>query len=92
MEKILILCAIIMLVSAIFLASVASTPENYIKIPKQTHTHTKAFCNENNFCQDYIIFCHEDQLTSLSPITGAAVQFQSNWKDKRSKEIKDYTC
>jgi len=64
---------------------------NFIKIDF-THSHTKAFCNSENLCQDYEIVCNGENVVSISPITGAVVQFAENWKDPRNEEIKNRLC
>lgn len=46
---------------------------------------TKAICDDDNFCQDYEIFCDDSKLIRMSPITGAAVQFSKDWQDPRPK-------
>ncbi|MEK6925967.1 MAG: hypothetical protein AABW50_01670 [Nanoarchaeota archaeon] len=56
------------------------------------HSFTKAICDENNFCQDNLIECEKEQIKSISPITGAFVQFNKNWKDPRSLEQKEKLC
>ncbi len=57
-----------------------------------THSFTKAFCTETNFCQDFEITCKNTQLIKISPITGASVQLPSNWEDTRSIEQKNKLC
>ena len=54
----------------------------------QEYTYTKAICNKTNFCQDYEIKCRDKTLISSSPITGAVIQHNSDWKDPReNKEL-----
>lgn len=52
------------------------------------YEHTKAICNETNFCQDYIIRCNGDNLLSKTPITRAYVQHDKDWKDIRENPDK----
>jgi hypothetical protein len=47
------------------------------------YSYTKAVCDENNYCEDYIINCKGNELTRLSP-TGFSVQHNENWEDPRS--------
>jgi len=47
------------------------------------YTHTKAICNESNFCQDYEITCKGNTLIKTQPLTGAVIQHEENWKDPR---------
>ena len=74
MKKILILILI-------FLAVISIIPS---KFPKQDN-YTTAICNEQNFCQDNIIKCQDNKVISITPITGASVQFSKNWQDPRTK-------
>lgn len=53
-------------------------------------THTKAICNESNFCQDHKITCKNGTVQETSPITGATVQHPEDWKDPR--ENPDQLC
>ena len=56
------------------------------------HAWTKAICDENNFCQDYIIECNGLKPLKISPITGAAVQFDSTWQDPRNIKQRERLC
>jgi hypothetical protein len=56
------------------------------------NSYTKAICDENNYCQDYHIFCKKESLIKMSPITGAAIQFPSTWEDERDQETIDKIC
>ena len=56
------------------------------------HSWTKAICTEKNYCQDYIIACKDQEITSMSPITGAAVQFSDEWNDPRSLDQRMMLC
>ena len=47
-------------------------------------THTKALCNETNFCQDYIISCKGNETKKITPISGATIQHTKDWKDPRN--------
>ncbi len=57
-----------------------------------TYTYTKAICNSSNYCQDNEITCQDNQVISITPLTGAVVQFDSNWKDPRDEETKEKLC
>ncbi|MBT3691484.1 hypothetical protein HOD75_02915 [archaeon] len=76
------------LFSALFLTFNQSITGNAIQqaSPKNITTYTKAICNSSNYCQDYILECNNNNLTSKNPITGAAVQFPENWEDPRTSE------
>jgi len=47
------------------------------------YSHTKAICNESNFCQDYEITCKGNTLIKTQPLTGAIVQHEETWEDPR---------
>ena len=51
-------------------------------------THTKAICNEENFCQDYIITCKGEEILDVSPITGASVQRETD--DVRPEDQRNF--
>ena len=53
------------------------------------HTHTKAICNETNYCQDYIISCNGEKIITMNPITGASIQHLEDWKDPRNESEKE---
>lgn len=78
------------------LISSLSSKGNYAKIQEYTgeytNSHTKAICNSENLCQDYEIFCKYQKVIKMSPITGAVVQFPSDWKDPRDKETIEKLC
>jgi len=48
-------------------------------------SHTKAICNQTNYCQDYQISCDEERTIMTTPITGAVIQFPEDWVDPRSE-------
>ena len=56
------------------------------------YSYTKAVCTSANYCRDYEIRCSNKDVISMSPITGAAVQFSSDWKDPRDKEDIEKLC
>ena len=56
-----------------------------------SYSFTKAICNNENFCEDYEIYCDGKNLIRLNP-TGAAVQFPESWKDPRNKEQIEKSC
>ncbi len=81
-----------MLLLAGFLTITSSNQENYVEIQGYTHSSTKAICTEDNFCQDYEIFCENSEVISIAPITGAVVQFSEDWQDPRPNEIRNKFC
>jgi len=55
-------------------------------------TYTKAICDNNNFCQDYVITCQDGEVIEQSPITGAFVQQDEDWQDPRNGSQKEIIC
>jgi len=84
MKKLIILSVILFLILIILLAFLIAKPEKDLDL----YTHTKAICNETNYCQDYQISCNSKGIIMSTPITGAAVQFPENWKDPRNENEK----
>jgi hypothetical protein len=56
------------------------------------YSYTKAICNETNYCQDYEIVCKNGEVISKNLITGAAIQFSTNWKDPRDNKAINKLC
>ncbi len=89
MNKILLIILIILLTISILTLAQDQLQENYK--PINISSFTKAVC-ENNFCQDYLFKCQDKKIKSINPITGAAVQFDKDWEDPRTKEQIEKTC
>lgn len=87
-KKIIFISCILILIVAINLVLAIS----YLQSQKNIYTHTKAICNESNYCQDYYIMCREKKLINKNPITGASVQFPENWEDPRNKQKIEELC
>ena len=66
--------------------------ENYLKIINHTSSFTKAICTEENFCQDYEVFCNKTEVIYMAPITGAVIQFSPSWEDPRNEEMINRMC
>ena len=92
MRKLIIFAIILILILASIITIMASTLENSGQNLSYTHSHTKAICDSENFCQDYEIFCYGKTPLKMSPITGASVQFSENWQDPRDEEIRKKVC
>jgi len=92
MRKIVILSGILILGLIASLALLNSNIKNNDLEATYTNSWTKAICDENNYCQDYEIFCKGKELVSISPITGAAIQFSENWEDPRDEEKRNKVC
>ena len=102
MEKTGILIAVLIVIAgvlAVILSTSFSVTGNAISYPKESnldppnlHAWTKAICDKDNFCQDYFIECQDQEPLRISPITGAAIQFQNNWQDPRALEQKERLC
>ncbi|MFB6246699.1 MAG: hypothetical protein ABEI74_03865 [Candidatus Pacearchaeota archaeon] len=87
MENYQKIAALALAAFVILAAAILISPQNVItgqttKIPDK-YTHTKALCNESNFCQDHKITCKNGTVQETSPITGATVQHTEDWKDPR---------
>jgi hypothetical protein len=52
---------------------------------------TKAICNDE-YCQDYEIRCKDNKVVSKTPITGAILIIDSDWKDPRDTEFRELMC
>lgn len=80
----------IIAVLLISLSSAENPPQTQNK--QNIHAWTKAICDKNNLCQDYLIECKDENPTRISPITGAIVKFDSSWQDPRNIEQKEKLC
>ena len=52
---------------------------------------TKALCNEDNSCRDFIYTCENGNLISITP-TNAVIQHSADWIDPRTEDIKYKSC
>lgn len=50
----------------------------------RNYTYIKAICNSSNYCQYYNIVCDGNSVVEMNPITGAAIQFEGYWQDRRT--------
>lgn len=50
-----------------------------------SYSYTKAICNQNNYCEDYVIECDKGKLKTFTP-TGFSIQKNQNWIDQREPE------
>lgn len=78
--------SIIISMIILFLAGILFTSNILAAEKTQTtdySTYTKAICDENNFCQDYIFTCENGEIIKQTPITGASIQFDEDWVDPR---------
>lgn len=82
---IMLLAVLFLLVATLLVYISGEANENYF------HSHTKAICDENNFCEDYEIQCNGEKILSITP-TGFAVQFSEDWRDLRDGETKNRMC
>lgn len=88
-EIIPIIILLLILASVISILSFNLTEEDLVI---ETRSYTKAICDENNYCQDYIVSCSRNKILSMNPITGAAVQFSDGWQDPRDEETINGFC
>lgn len=49
------------------------------------YSYTKAICNEENFCEDYVISCNGKRAVLIAP-TGYNIKNPEYWKDPRPEE------
>jgi len=94
---IIILVIIIVALLATFLApsqvsAITGLVISSSKTNINNYSFTKAICDENNLCQDHVIVCENQEQRSITPITGAVVQFDQNWQDPRSLEQIEKLC
>jgi len=87
-KKTKITFAIIVILVISYIIFISMTMERNDLEVENRYTHTKAICNENNFCKDYKITCNRGEVESISPITGAFVQHNKNWRDPRENPSK----
>jgi hypothetical protein len=86
---IIILILVAWIISFLVIISAANEPQTKVE---SNYTWTKAVCDNSNFCQDYLIECKNKHTISMSPITGSAVKFSSEWHEKRPREMITKTC
>jgi len=83
---------IIILVSNPNITSLSISSQEASSNNPNLYSWTKAICNENNYCQDYEIECNGQELTKMSPITGASIQNSKTWQDPRTLEQRIRVC
>ena len=91
-KSIIILIIIISLLSISFVFFKNSITGNIIKQDENIYSYTKAICNSTNYCQDTEIICKGNQTIEMKPLTGAAIQFDEDWQDPRTKEQIETEC
>ena len=69
----------------------ASVSGNSVK-KEFDYSFTKAICDGENFCEDYEIKCNGNETIELTPITGAFIQQEENWKDPRNETEINNLC
>ena len=79
---------ILLLILATLITFLLTNSEDYLDY----YSHTKAICNETNYCQDYQISCDEERAIMITPITGAAIQNSEDWTDPRNESIRNKLC
>jgi hypothetical protein len=52
---------------------------------------TKAICDDGNFCVDYEVTCQDGLVVHLEK-TAFSAQYESDWVDPRSPELKNGWC
>ena len=91
---ILLLTLLILLVIALALLilGLSGSLKNITGASVGIYSHTKAICDDKNYCQDYEIVCNRSNLISMNPITGAVLQNSKDWKDPRDEEEINSFC
>ncbi|MCK5624286.1 hypothetical protein KAI04_00400 [Candidatus Pacearchaeota archaeon] len=87
MKKISIFTIVLILILTTTLFFLLTNSNNSLSY----YMHTKAICNDTNFCQDYMISCDKNKLLMTTPITGAAIQLPLDWQDPRN-EVDQKLC
>ena len=92
MKKMIILtCVLSVILIALMIVVTSNSGSGLNENLPYTHSYTKAFCDSNNFCRDFEVFCKNNEIIKIR-FTGAAVQFQENWLDPRVEERKTGNC
>jgi hypothetical protein len=94
MKKIMLLMLFSMLLlSFAFLGNAfPNSKSNSIDTSTLPYIHTKAMCDETNYCQDYEIECKGKEAVKISPVTGAFIQQSWEWQDSRDEKTKNNLC
>lgn len=54
-------------------------------IQEDKYLYTKAICDENNYCEDYVVECDGNNLINFRA-TGLSIQQDSDWVDTREEK------
>jgi hypothetical protein len=60
-------------------------------IDQTKYSFTKAICDSDNLCQDFIIICKGQELVDITPTT-FTIQQPEDWKDPRPLEEIEKLC
>lgn len=90
--KLIVLCSTLLVVLIGFLVFHFSTQTITGEVISQNnYSYTKALCDDNNFCEDYVIECKGEEVESIFP-TGFTVQHSQSWQDPRTQEEINKLC
>jgi hypothetical protein len=90
--KTIIISAILILLIVLVLLNISGLDsDNSNSSLEYTHSWTKAICNETH-CQDYEIYCKNDEFVRQSPITGAVISIPKGWEDPRNETMREMVC
>ena len=94
MKKLIITITLIVAIILSSILLISSYQENQANHNDflDNYTYTKAICDDNNYCQDNVVSCDGKNVVSITPITGAAVQMDDDWKDPREDEEINKLC
>lgn len=84
MKKIIIIFSLMIILAAALFFLTKPLLAGKIIDNNPEYSHTKAICDETNFCQDYEITCKNKEVMSIKPIIGAVIQHSEDWKDPRN--------
>ena len=82
-----------MAISIFLLAAPLLTAESNYAAERVAFTHffTKALCSPANLCEDYEVYCDNENALNVKA-TGYSIQFPEDWKDPRTEEEKKNIC
>jgi hypothetical protein len=87
MKRAIILLIMMLILISFFFISKSITGK---AVQAPSYTYTKAICNSTH-CQDFEITCENNQ-ARITPITGAIISIDENFKDPRTKQEIEKLC
>lgn len=90
-KLILLIVALVILISFLSFRISGFYFDNANSSLEYTYSWTKAICNENQ-CQDYVIYCKDNEFVRQTPITGAVISIPEGWEDPRNETMRERVC